>query len=183
MRESRSSSGHRAGWRWYGQARPPFAISPEGGQESVWDYPRPPRLVLDDRHVLVTAGGEVVAETRRALRLLETASPPGWYFPPSDVRSDLLIPAPGASACEWKGRARYWSLRAGGAVLDRVAWSYPDPLPGFADLRDHLGFYPGRLACFVAGERVRPQPGGFYAGWITGEIVGPWKGAPGSEGW
>jgi len=171
------------GWRWTGAGRPPFAAVPGPGEESVWDYPRPPRLVADPRHVVVRAGDVVVADTRRALRVCETASPPTWCLPPDDVRTDLLVAGAGASHCEWKGVARYWSLRAGERLLERCAWSYPDPLPAFAALRDHLGFYPRALECTVDGVRVRPQPGRFYAGWITPEIVGPWKGDPGSEGW
>jgi uncharacterized protein (DUF427 family) len=120
----------------------------------------------------------MLADTRRALRVLETASPPTFYLPRADVRAEVLVAASGASWCEWKGRARYWSIGAA-----PIAWSYDAPLPGFEALRDHVGFYPGRIACFVAGERVAPQPGGFYAGWVTREIVGPWKGEPGTEGW
>lgn len=165
-------------WQWTGRVRPPFAIEPGAGQESVWDYPRPPRIERDGRIVAVRADDELIAETDTALRVLETASPPTFYLPFADVRAGRLVAAPGASWCEWKGRARYWSLGAG-----PVAWSYDDPLPGFEALRDHVGFYPGRVACTVGGIRVAPQPGGFYAGWITPEIVGPWKGASGTEGW
>lgn len=164
-------------WRWTGNERPPFATSPATGQESVWDYPRPPRIERDARRVVVRAGDALVADTRRALRVLETASPPTFYLPLSDLRASLR-PAPGASSCEWKGRARYWSL---GSTV--VAWSYEDPLPGFEALRDHAGFYPGRVACSVDGVRVVSQPGGFYAGWITPEIVGPWKGDGDTGGW
>ncbi len=173
----------RTGWRWSGQQRPPFAIEPGAGEESVWDYPRPPRVVADRRHVVVKAGEFVVADTSAALRVLETASPPTWYLPPGEVRREGLVPCAGASHCEWKGVARYWTWCHGDTVVERAAWSYPDPFPEFEALRDHFGFYPGRLACFVDGERVMPQPGGFYAGWLTREIVGPCKGEPGSEGW
>lgn len=171
------------GWRYHGQRRPPFAVAPGPGQESVWDYPRPPRLVPDDREVVVRAGTAEVARTRRAVRVLETASPPTVYIPPEDVRLDLLEPASGSSFCEWKGRARYWTVVADGRRLERVGWSYPDPTPAFESLRDYLSFYPAHLECFVGGERVAPQPGGFYGGWLTREIVGPVKGDPGSEGW
>lgn len=166
-------------WRWTGQERPPFAIAPDAGQESVWDYPRPPRVAMDPRPVLVRAGDVVVADTRRALRVLETASPPTFYVPLADVAPNLLAPAAGSSWCEWKGRARYWSLGGG----DAVAWSYEAPNPRYDALRGHVAFYPARVACFVGGARVEPQPGGFYGGWITPEIVGPWKGDPGTEGW
>lgn len=173
----------RAVWRWRGVERPPFATPPADGQESVWDYPRPPRLVPDDRRVLVRAVDLLVADSCRALRVLETASPPTWYLPPADVRRERFVPAAGSSRCEWKGAARYWTLRAGNTTVERVAWSYPDPLPGFEALRDYFGFYPAALACTVDGQAVTPQPGGFYAGWITPEVVGPFKGEPGSEGW
>jgi uncharacterized protein (DUF427 family) len=171
------------GWRWHGQGRPPFAVAPGPGQESVWDYPRPPRVIVDERHVVIRAGELVVADTRRAVRVCETASPPTWYLPAADVRTDLLLPATGASHCEWKGTARYWSVRDGDTVTERCAWSYPEPLPVFAALRDHFAFYPGLLDCAVDGIPVLPQPGRFYAGWVTPELVGPWKGEPGSEGW
>lgn len=171
------------GWRYFGQARPPFAVEPADGQESVWDYPRPPRLEGDAREVVVCAHGEAVARSRRAVRVLETASPPTFYLPPADVRQDLLVERPGSSACEWKGVARYWSVCVGDLVLKDVAWSYPDPLPGFEPIRDWVSFYPGRIECTVGGERVGPQPGGFYGGWVTSEIVGPVKGDPGTAWW
>ena len=149
----------------------------------MWDYPRPPRLAADTREVVVRTEGVTVAISQRAVRVLETAGPPTFYLPPDDVRRDLLIARPGTSACEWKGLASYWSVRAGQRVLRDVAWSYPDPLPGFERIRDYLSFFPGRIECTVEGERVRPQPGGFYGGWITSEIVGPVKGEPGTAGW
>ncbi len=173
----------RAMWRYVGQARPPFAQAPGPGQESVWDYPRPPRLEPDAREVLVMVGPVEIARTRRALRLLETASPPTFYLPPEDVQMALLRPAQGASFCEWKGEARYWSVQAGSQWLGAVAWSYAQPMAGFEFLRDHIAFYPSRLECFVAGVRALPQPGRFYAGWVTPELVGPFKGEPGSGGW
>ena len=165
-------------WSSDGYSRPAFAIAPASDQESVWDYPRPPRIARDHRHVLVTAGDAVLADTHQALRVLETASPPTFYLPLRDICVEKLLPAKGASWCEWKGRARYWSVDAA-----PVAWSYDDPLPGFEALRDHVGFYPGRVACFVNAVRVAAQPGAFYAGWVTPEIVGPWKGEGGTEGW
>jgi uncharacterized protein (DUF427 family) len=173
----------RAGWTHHGSRRPPFAVEPGAGQESVWDYPRPPRLEPDPREVIVRTGGIEIARTSRAVRVLETASPPTFYVPPDDVRSELLERAAGASVCEWKGAARYWSVVAGGLRIDRAAWSYQDPTPAFASIRDYLSFYPARLECFVDGERVRPQPGDFYGGWLTSEIVGPVKGEPGTQGW
>ncbi len=170
-------------WQYQGRHRPPFAIEPGPGQESVWDYPRPPRLERDGREVVVALAGVEVACTRRALRLLETASPPTFYLPRDDVRIDLLEADAARSFCEWKGVAAYWNVVAADTRLPRAAWSYPEPAPAYAALRDHFGFYPSALDCRVAGRRVQPQPGRFYAGWITPEVVGPFKGEPGTEGW
>ncbi len=174
----------RAMWRYVGEDRPPFALAPGAGQESVWDYPRPPRLAPDAREVVVCAGALEIARTSRALRLLETASPPTFYLPAADVRMDLLVEAGGSSHCEWKGNAAYASVQLpDGTLFDRAAWFYERPLPPYEALTGMVAFYPTELACFVAGERVRPQPGRFYAGWITDELAGPFKGEPGSGGW
>jgi uncharacterized protein (DUF427 family) len=173
----------RAHWRYTGSERPPFAVAPAAGQESVWDYPRPPRVVPDARLVVVRLGGVEIARTNSALRVLETASPPTFYLPVADIDRNCLRPGPGGSRCEWKGEARYFNVLAAGALLEAAAWSYPEPLPGMEAIRDHVSFYPSRLECEVAGERVRPQPGRFYGGWITSELVGPFKGEPGSGGW
>lgn len=170
-------------WQYTGRRRPPFAIEPDPGQESVWDYPRPPRVQPDAREVVVGCGDTVIARTRRALRVLETASPPTYYLPRDDVRLECLEPADGQSFCEWKGVAVYWAVVVDGRRWPRAAWSYPDPAPAFAALRHHFGFYPTVLDCRVDGRRVQPQPGRFYAGWITPEVVGPFKGEPGTEGW
>jgi uncharacterized protein (DUF427 family) len=153
--------------------------------ESVDRYPRPPRLDRVPWRIRVELGGETVAETTRALRVCETFGAPTYYIPPEDVRTDLLEQAPGGSSfCEWKGRARYWTVEAGGRTAERAAWSYPDPTPSFRPLRDHLAFYVGKMdACWVDGDRAEPQPGGFYGGWVTPEISGPIKGAPGTRGW
>ncbi len=173
----------RSGWRWTGTERPPFAETPKQGQESVWDYPRPPRLEVDPRPVVVRAGDDLVAETRRAVRVLETASPPTFYLPPEDIMPGRLEPASGSSHCEWKGEARYWDVVVARERLARCAWSYPDPYPEFESIRGYVSFYPARLECTVGGARVTPQPGRFYGGWVTPELVGPFKGEPGSEGW
>lgn len=173
----------RAGWRFDGRERPSFAFAPRKDQESVWDYPRPPRLERDTRSVVVRHEGVPIAQTSRAVRVLETASPPTFYLPPNDVDTHRLTPAHGSSLCEWKGEARYWSIVADGTVVDAVAWSYPDPFPEFETLRGYLSFYPGRVECFVDGVRVAPQPGGFYGGWVTPDVVGPFKGEPGTGGW
>ncbi|MBU1360553.1 MAG: DUF427 domain-containing protein [Gammaproteobacteria bacterium] len=173
----------RAQWRYVGQERPPFAVEPRAGQESVWDYPRPPRIERDAREIVICLGVTEIARTRRALRVLETASPPTFYLPIDDIRSNVLESASGSSFCEWKGDARYLSVVVGRERLESAAWSYPDPLSGFEPLQDHVAFYPHRLDCRVDGERALPQPGRFYAGWITPELVGPFKGEPGSSGW
>lgn len=170
-------------WRYVGTERPPFAHTPGPQQESVWDYPRPPRCELDTRSVQVFVGKHVIASTRQALRVLETASPPTFYLPPSDIDMRTLEPAAGSSSCEWKGLARYWSVRVGDSHVPMAAWSYPAPHAEYEKLRDYVAFYPGRVACLVDGEHVKPQPGRFYAGWITAEVIGPFKGEPGSEGW
>lgn len=159
-------------------------VAPAPGQESVWDYPRPPRLEPTARHLRVVLGGVTIADTRRAHRVLETSHPPVYYIPPADILMQHLAPAPQGSFCEWKGRAAYYSVAAGGKLAEAAAWYYPDPTPAFAAIRDAVAFYPGRMdACYVDGELVTPQPGGFYGGWITADIVGPFKGGPGSAGW
>lgn len=173
----------RQQWRWQGQQRPPFAVSPLAGQTSVWDFPRPPRLEPEPREVVVSWLGVEVARTTRALRVLETAHPPSYYLPWSDVARHLLLPAAGSSFCEWKGPAQYWTLVLGDKTLPGVAWSYPEPLAGAEALADCVAFYPKALDCRVGGAAVSPQPGGFYGGWKTPELVGPFKGDPGSEGW
>ncbi len=170
-------------WRWRGDDRPPFAVTPSPGQESVWDFPRPPRLAPDAREVVVRWGSREVARTRRAIRVLETAHPPSFYLPWDDVDRDFLQPAGGASFCEWKGPAQYWDLVDGDERIAGVAWSYPRPLDGAEALGRCVAFYPARLDCTVDGAPVRAQPGGFYGGWITPELVGPFKGERGSEGW
>jgi uncharacterized protein (DUF427 family) len=174
----------REKWRWRGRDRPAFAIVPQPGQESVWDYPRPPRLAPDTREVVVKWGEVEVARTTQAIRVLETAHPPSFYLPWRDVLArQLFHEAPGSSFCEWKGPARYWSLIAPGRRLPAVAWSYPQPLAGAEAIADCVAFYASSLECTVGGQRAISQPGGFYGGWITPELVGPFKGAPGSSGW
>jgi uncharacterized protein (DUF427 family) len=152
--------------------------------ESVWDYPRPPRLEATERHVEVVCGGQIIAETRRALRILETSHPPVYYIPPEDVRMDLLIPSTRHTYCEYKGEASYWTIKAGGQEVRDAAWSYPNPNPPYEALRNYLAFYAGRVEeCRVDGERVQPQAGDFYGGWITADLVGPFKGGPGTAFW
>ena len=157
---------------------------PGPGQESVWDYPRPPRLEDSDKRIKVVFGGVTLAYTRRAKRVLETSHPPVYYIPPEDIRMEHLVPAEGASFCEWKGAARYYDIETDERREHRVAWFYPNPVPAYSDLKDYVAFYPSLLdACWVDGEKVEAQEGDFYGGWITSEIVGPFKGAPGTRGW
>lgn len=152
--------------------------------ESVWDYPRPPALVACTRRVRIELGGVVVARSDSALRVLETSHPPTIYVPPSDVAAGCIKPAAGRSYCEWKGVAGYLDVVAGTCVQARAAWTYPEPVAAYAALRDHVAFYPGRMdACWLDDELVQSQPGDFYGGWITADLRGPFKGAPGTTGW
>ncbi|MBD3223752.1 MAG: DUF427 domain-containing protein [Caldithrix sp.] len=169
-------------WQYNGQKRPPFAEQPGEGQESVWDYPRPPKIVRDDRTVTVYTAVQLLAKTNQSLRVLETASPPSFYIPWTDVHSSRLVKASGISICEWKGRATYWGLYDA-SDTSAVGWSYENPHGNFRQLKSYMTFYPGRVACYVDGQRVTPQDGLFYGGWITSELVGPFKGAPGTEHW
>ena len=159
-------------------------MQPGPGQESVWDYPRPPRVEASGERVVVRLGGVVLVDTRDALRVLETSHPPAYYLPRSAFPAGALVPAAGSSMCEYKGLAAYLDVRAGGKVARRAAWTYPSPLPGYEALADHVSLYPAAMdACEVDGELVVPQEGGFYGGWITSRVVGPLKGAPGTLGW
>ena len=154
------------------------------GQESVWDYPRPPRVEPTGEHVVVRLGGQVVAETDRALRVLETSHPPTYYLPVHDFAVGSLEAGQGSSWCEYKGAAAYLDLVAGAVRASSAAWTYPRPSPGYELLTDHVAVYPGRVdEVTVDDERVRPQAGGFYGGWITDRVVGPFKGGPGTAGW
>ncbi len=168
-------------WKNTGNTRPDNAIEPGPGQESVWDYPRPPALRRDNRLVEVKDGDSVIARTTAALRILETASPPTFYIPVADVDMDQLIEVAGNSVCEWKGQAVYRALVRQPELP--VAWGYPRPRARFDTIKDCIAFYPGRVDCYVDGERVQPQAGGFYGGWITSEVVGPFKGEPGTGHW
>lgn len=170
-------------WKYTGMQRPPFADEPAPGQESVWDYPRPPVCQPDQRSVIVRAGDRILAQSSHSIRVLETASPPVFYIPETRVEQDLLEQTSDRSFCEWKGQATYWRLADGGPGDLPVAWSYPLPTPRFADIAGWFSFYPARVHCEVDGEPVLPQPGDFYGGWVTGEISGPFKGTPGTGGW
>lgn len=159
-------------------------VKPGPGQESVWDYPRPPRLEAVSRHIRVVFADTVIAETDRAVRVLETSHPPVYYIPPEDIRMQHLERESGSSFCEWKGRAVYYTVAVGDRKARHAAWAYPEPNEAFSSIRDFVAFYAEVMdACFVDGERVRSQAGGFYGGWITGDIVGPFKGSPGTSGW
>lgn len=172
------------GWTWTGATRPPWAEEPDSGEESVWDFPRPPRIEPVDRPVRVEHRGVTLASTDAALRVVETAGAPVYYVPPDDVLDDALGPGSGYSACEWKGRAVYHDITVQGELVRRAAWRYPDPLPGYETIRDHVAFYASKLdGCWVGDERVRGQPGGFYGGWVTSDLAGPIKGRPGTEHW
>ena len=152
--------------------------------ESVWDYPRPPAVRRCERTVRIELGGVVIAESGRALRVLETSHPPTLYLPLDDVAAGVLAPAAGSSFCEFKGRAVYFDVAAGGRVAERAAWHYPEPDPAYAALLGHVSVYPGRMdACWLGEERVRAQAGDFYGGWITADLAGPFKGPPGTRGW
>lgn len=163
----------------------PTRATPGPGQESVWDYPRPPRVEPATRLVTIWFAGEIVTRTDRALRVLETAGAPTYYIPAEDIRLDLLRPAAGRGTwCEWKGSAAYFDLVLGDAVSEHAAWTYPRPSPSYRQLADHYSFYPAATdGCYLDDEPVRPQPGGFYGGWVTDDIVGPIKGEAGTEHW
>jgi uncharacterized protein (DUF427 family) len=164
--------------------RPPPRDPVRPGQLSVWDFPRPPAIEQWHEHVVVRLGGQVVAETTDAWCALETSHPPTYYLPPTCFDEGILRPAGGSSYCEWKGQASYFDVAAGDVVAPRAAWSYPDPTPGFVLLKDHVSLYPAAMeSVTVDGVEVQPQPGGFYGGWITPRVAGPFKGAPGTLGW
>ncbi len=159
-------------------------IAPGPGQESVWDYPRPPRVEAVAERVRVVVDGRVLAESVRAQRVLETAGAPVFYLPPSDVRLERLVRSAHGSVCEWKGLATYWHYDHAGRRIQDVAWSYERPKPGYGAIAGHLAFYASRVdEAWVGEERATPQPGHFYGGWVTSRIVGPIKGEPGTEGW
>lgn len=159
-------------------------IEPQPGQESVWDYPRPPHLELSSKHIQIMFNSEVIADTHQAFRVLETSHPPVYYLPQEDIRMEFLTMTPRSSFCEFKGQATYWTLRVGQREAANVAWSYESPTKRFATIRGYIAFYPSRMdACYVDGEKVQAQAGDFYGGWITSEIVGPFKGGTGTWGW
>ena len=163
----------------------PQPITPKPGQESVWDYPRPPRLERSPKHLKIVFNGVTLADTDRAYRVLETSHPPVYYIPPEDIQMQYLQQtSPQRSFCEWKGVAGYYSVTVGDKQANNVGWFYSNPTLDFAEIKDYVAFYPGMMdACYVDDELVKPQPGNFYGGWITSDIVGPFKGEAGSWGW
>lgn len=162
----------------------PTPDKPGPGQESVWDYPRPPRLEPFESRITVELGGREIATTDRGWRVLETSHPPTYYLPREAFADGVLRDAPGSSWCEWKGQARYFDLVTEAGVAPKAAWTYPSPTPGFEPIAGAIAVMAGQVdRCTVNGETVVPQPGGFYGGWITSWVVGPFKGIPGSMGW
>ena len=162
----------------------PKRITPKAGQESVWDYPRPPVVEAVRQHVRVVFNGEVIADTRNAKRVLETSHPPSYYIPSEDVNMVYLNATSHTTFCEFKGRASYWSVQVGDRESINAGWNYPEPSKGFTQIKDYLTFYPSRVdACYVGDEQVQAQEGDFYGGWITSNLVGPFKGGAGSWGW
>ena len=162
----------------------PQPEQPAPGQESVWDYPRPPRLERFPGRITIELGGEVIASTQGAWRVLETSHPPTYYLPRTAFVEGVLRDAPGSSWCEWKGQARYFDLVTAERAAPKAAWTYPDPTPGFEPIANAVAVMAGQVdRCTVDGETVIAQPGGFYGGWITSAVVGPFKGGPGSAGW
>jgi uncharacterized protein (DUF427 family) len=162
----------------------PQRIEPGPGQESVWDYPRPPRLESSLKRVQVIFNGATLADSTNVYRVLETSHPPVYYIPPADIRMEYLIPTRQQTFCEWKGVAKYYAIAVGDKQVTNAAWCYPNPIGNFAAIQGYIAFYPSRIdACYVDGERVQSQQGDFYGGWITSDIVGPFKGGTGSWGW
>ena len=163
---------------------PPQRTEPSAGQESVWDYPRPPRLENTNARLRVIFNGQTIADTTCGYRVLETSHPPVYYIPPDDIAQPYLRSTSGSSWCEFKGQAKYWSLAVDGRTAENAAWSYPAPSAAFVDIAGYLAFYASRVdQCWVGEERVHAQDGDFYGGWITSRIVGPFKGVAGTRGW
>lgn len=157
---------------------------PAAGQESVWDYPRPPSMEQTARHIVVVVADRIIADTTLSWRVCETSHPPVYYIPRTDIAPEVLIPGRGTSVCEYKGVATFWSVVVDDRIVNEAAWSYERPTSAYVDMTGAVAFYPGRVdEARVDGELVQAQAGGFYGGWITDEIVGPFKGEPGTSGW
>jgi len=165
-------------------AHHPKRIEPTQGQRSVWDFPRPPAIEAEPRGVTVELNGVVIASTERAKRVLETSLAPSYYIPPEDIDMSKLRKTPGVKTfCEWKGYPTYYDVAADGASAEAAAFSYDNPTESFREIAGWVSFYPGKVICRVGGDVAEPQAGGFYSGWITPDVVGPFKGEPGTEGW
>jgi uncharacterized protein (DUF427 family) len=161
----------------------PKRIEPGPGQESVWDYPRPPALEPVRKRIRVEFAGQVIADTTAAYRVCETSHAPAYYLPLRDV-DDVLVGVEGASYCEWKGVASYYDVVVGDRTASRAAWTYHDPTKRFEPIREHVAFYAAPMdRCWVGDNEVSPMDGDFYGGWITPDLVGPFKGAPGTRHW
>ena len=162
----------------------PKYIQPGPGQESVWDYPRPPRLEDVSQQIRVVFNGVILADTQQAKRVLETSHPPVYYIPPEDIKMEYLSLTDRATMCEWKGQARYYSVQVENKKAANAAWFYPSSTDEFKSIRNYVAFYPSRMeVCYIGDEQVQAQAGDFYGGWITRNIVGPFKGEPGTWGW
>ena len=162
----------------------PKPIPPKPGQESVWDYPRPAILEDCDKQIEIVFNQVVIAKSDRTKRVLETSHPPSYYIPMEDIKLEYFRPTSHKTFCEWKGWCGYYAIKVNDAEVNNAAWNFFEPSPNFKEIKDHLSFYPAMMeACYVNGERVTPQPGNFYGGWITPDVVGPFKGEPGTMWW
>lgn len=171
-------------WRNPEREHPNDIIVPGPGQESVWDYPRPPAIRSVAVRLQVWFAGAPIADTTHGSCVLETASPPVYYFPQEDVRRDFLNPMIHTTLCEWKGVATYWNISIRGRRQEAICWSYDNPEPEYKRLKRHFAFYPSLVdACYVGEEQALPQPGDYYGGWVTANIVGPFKGSIGTQHW
>jgi len=159
-------------------------IEPKDGQESVWDYPRPPRVEPTSKRVRIIFNGVVLVDTMRAIRVLETSHPPAYYIPQADIQMAYLTKTSRKTVCEFKGQASYWTITINGKEASNACWGYENPIRGYEAITGYIAFYPSRMdACFVDDEQVIAQEGDFYGGWITSDIVGPFKGGVGTWGW
>ncbi len=183
MNEPKDLQKHRDAWVYRGGQRPDFAVDPGPGQESVWDYPRPPAYAHDDRPVRIAANGAVIASSTHSIRALETGSPPAFYLPPEAMDMSRLRPSDHRTFCEWKGEAEYFDVVTATGIVEAAIWRYPRPLPGAEAIAGWFSAYPEKLDCRVGDEPVRAQAGRYYGGWVTRELVGPWKGEPGTGHW
>ncbi|MEX0430870.1 DUF427 domain-containing protein [Spiribacter insolitus] len=183
MSDSEDLKRHRDAWVYRGGERPDFAVEPGPGKESVWDYPRPPAYVRDDRTVRIAVGETLIAASDHSIRALETGSPPAFYLPPEAVDHSRLRPSSHRTFCEWKGEAEYFDVVTDTGIIEAPIWRYPAPLAGAETIAGWFSAYPEKLDCRVGDEPVQSQSGRYYGGWVTQELVGPWKGEPGTSHW